>query len=291
MKIGLQVNRFDWSGSPANTGSKLLEIARTADEAGFASLWVMDHYFQIEPMLGTYDSPMLEAYSTLAFMAAATQRICLGTMVTGVVYRHPGFLVKTVNSLDVLSGGRAMLGIGAAWYEREARGLGFPFPPPKERLDRLEETLQIALHMWSGDVSPYLGKYYQLHEPVSSPQPLSKPHPPILIGGSGEKRTLRLVAQYADACNLFGRVSRTDNIHKLDVLKRHCETVGRPYEEIERTVLYHLSGEVKPAELIAICQSLAEIGIQQVIFSHAQVHEIKPLEMIGSDVIPEVAEL
>jgi len=199
MKLGLQVVAFNWPGSPANTGRTLANIARTADEAGFASLWVMDHYFQIDPGIGPASDPMLEAYTALSFMAGATERIRLGAMVTGVVYRQPAFLVKQVSTLDVLSGGRANLGIGASWYEREAVGLGFPFPPIAERFERLEETLQIAKHLWSGDATPFTGKHYQLAEPINSPQPLSQPHPPILIGGGGEKKTLRLVAQYGNA--------------------------------------------------------------------------------------------
>jgi F420-dependent oxidoreductase-like protein len=189
----------------------------------------------LEGMLGPADDPMLEAYSTLSYLAGVTKRARLGTLVTGVVYRHPGFLVKAATNLDVLSGGRAYLGIGAAWYEREAVGLGMPFPPVSERFERLEETLQIAKRMWSGDRTPYEGKHYRLAEPISSPQPLSKPHPPILVGGMGEKKTLRLVAQYADACNLFTAIGVDEVARKLDVLKRHCEDVGRPYDEIERT--------------------------------------------------------
>ena len=290
MKLGLQIVRFDWPGSPTNIGSKLGEIARTADEAGFASLWVMDHFFQIG-MVGAAEQPMLESYTTLAYMAAMTRRIRLGTMVTGVIYRHPGLLVKTVTNLDVLSGGRANLGIGAAWYEREAKGLGVPFPPLAERFERLEECLQIAKQMWAGNRAPYKGKHFQLVDPLASPQPLSKPHPPILIGGGGEKKTLRLVAQYADACNLFAYAGPAEIARKLDVLKRHCEALGRPYEEIERTALGQISAETKPGDLIATCRSLAKAGIQHFIFSLATVHEIEPLEAIGREVIPSVAEL
>jgi F420-dependent oxidoreductase-like protein len=242
-------------------------------------------------MLGSADSPMLEAYSTLAYLAAVTRRIRLGTMVTGVTYRHPGFLVKTVTNLDVLSGGRAYLGIGAAWYEQEAKGLGFPFPPVAERFERLEETLQIAKQMWAGNRAPYHGKHYQLAEPINSPPPLSKPHPPILIGGAGEKKTLRLVAQYADACNLFAFGGAAEIARKLDVLKRHCEAVGRSYDEIERTALGQISGATKAADLIATCRSLAEAGIQHFIFSIDNVHDIAPVERIGREVIPAVAEL
>jgi F420-dependent oxidoreductase-like protein len=290
MKIGLHVVRFDWPGSPDNIGVKLAEIAQAADEAGFASLSVMDHYFQIASMSGSADSPMLEAYTTLSYLAAVTRWIKLGAVVTGVNYRHPAYLVKAVTNLDVLSGGRAFLGIGAAWYEQEARGLGFPFPPLAERFERLEETLQIAKQMWAGDRSPYQGKYYQLAEPINNPQPLSKPHPPILIGGAGEKKTLRLVAEYGDACNLFAFGDPSEIIRKLEVLKRHCETVGRAYAEIERTALSQFSVDARAADMIATCRSLARIGIQRLIIMIDNVHEIEPLEAIGRDVIPAVAE-
>jgi F420-dependent oxidoreductase-like protein len=294
MKIGLQLPRFDWPGSPQNLGAKLAEIARTADEAGFASIWVMDHYFQIGG-LGKAEDPMLEGYSALNFMAGVTKRARLGAMVTGANYRAPGLLVKTVSTLDVLSGGRAWLGIGAGWYEREAVGLGLPFPPLKERFERLEETLQLAKQMWSGDFSPYNGKHYRLAEPINSPQPLTKPHPPILIGGSGEKKTLRLVAQYGDACNLFAFVGNDVLTQKLEVLKRHCEDVGRSYEEIERTVLAPV--QVGPAGIsvsavLENCRTWADLGIQHVIFSDVpNVVELTPLEVIGREVIPAVAEL
>ena len=295
MKIGLQVVQFDWPGSPANIGPRLAEIARTADEAGFASLWVMDHLFQMDAaQIGLSPTdPMLDGYTALSYMAAATQRARLGTLVTGVVYRHPGHLVKIVSALDVLSGGRANLGIGAGWYEREALGLGLPFPPTRERFERLDETLQIARQMWSGEVRPYHGKHYHLAEPVNHPMPLSKPHPPILIGGAGEKKTLRLVAQYADACNLFAYGGPAELARKLDVLKRHCEAVGRPYDEIERTALRQIqlgAGGMSASDLIALCRQLAGAGIQHVIFSMANVHEITPLEVIGREVIPAVAE-
>ncbi|HLO15832.1 MAG TPA: LLM class F420-dependent oxidoreductase, partial [Anaerolineales bacterium] len=234
MKIGLQIPNFTWPGGPKEIQNKLAEIARTADEAGFSSLWVMDHFFQIgRPNnaggLGPAEDEMLESYSTLSYLAGFTQKATLGALVTGVVYRHPGILIKTVTTLDVLSGGRAYLGIGAAWNEREARGLGVPFPPVKERFERLEETLQIAKQMWSGNNGPYNGKHYQLTETLCSPQPLSKPHPPILIGGMGEKKTLRLVAQYADACNLFAGPGIDTLRGKLSILKQHCEALGRDY--------------------------------------------------------------
>src|SRR5690349_21205062 len=260
MRIGLQVPSFSWPGGAESIGARLAEIGRTADDAGFASIWVMDHFFQIG-VNGAPEEPMLEGYSALSYLAGVTKRAKLGTLVTGVIYRYPGLLVKTVTTLDVLSGGRAYLGIGAAWNEQESRGLGVPFPALKERFERLEETLQIAQRMWSDEVVPYEGKHYQLAEPLNRPQPLTRPHPPILIGGSGEQKTLRLVAQYADACNLFARAGADVIRQKLEVLKRHCEAVGRPYEEIERTALGTVElgpGKMTAADVIAFCRSLAD---------------------------------
>src|ERR1700716_570553 len=237
MKIGLDIADFTWPSGPAKLGSTLGDIARTADQAGFDSIWVMDHFWQIR-MNGPEYHEMLEGYSALGYMAAVTKRAKLGTMVTGAIYRHPGILAKTVTTLDVLSGGRAWLGIGAAWNEAESRGLGIPFPGMKERFERLEETLQICQEMWEGkrgSEKPFRGEHYQLGRPLNSPQSLTRPHPPLLIGGGGERKTLRLVARYADACNLF---PGPQGVHKLDVLKRHCEAEGRDYDAIEKTCLF-----------------------------------------------------
>jgi len=297
MKIGLQIPSFTWPGGTAVIADKLAEIARTADEAGFASIWVMDHYFQIAPGLGEVDDPMFEGYGVLSYLAAVTKKARLGTLVTGVHYRHPGFLVKQVTNLDVLSGGRAYFGVGAGWYERESNGLGFPFPPLATRFEWLEETLQITQRMWAKgqpkDVKPYQGQHFQLAEPINSPQPLSKPHPPIMVGGMGEKKTLRMVAQYADACNLFAQVGEDELRHKLDVLAGHCQALGRPYEEIERTTLgtVHLApGEMSIDDIVDTCQRLADVGIQQAIFNMPNVHEIEPLEQFGQQIIPAVAD-
>lgn len=299
MKIGLQIQNFTYPDGPKDLGNKLDEIARIADDAGFASIWVMDHFFQIGSRdrsmgLGPAEEEMLEGYSTLAYLAAVTKKATLGTLVTGVVYRHPGILVKTVTTLDVLSGGRAYLGIGAAWNEREARGLGVPFPSTKARLEQLEETLQIATQMWSENNSAYAGKYFQLAETLCSPQPLSKPHPPILIGGSGEKQTLRMVAKYADACNLFARMGVDIVRSKLEVLKNHCEKLGRNYNEIEKTTLstVHLALDKMNAQnVIEECRALADLGIQHAIFNMPNIHEIKPLEIFGREIIPQLADL
>ncbi len=299
MKIGLQIPNFTWPGGPKEIATTLARIARTADEAGFASLWVMDHFFQIGGTerrggLGPAEDEMLESYSTLSYLAGITKRATLGALVTGVVYRHPGILIKTVTTLDVLAGGRAYFGIGAAWNERESRALGVPFPPVKERLERLEETLQIAKQMWSEDNGPYSGRHFQLAETLCSPQPLSKPHPPIMIGGGGEKKTLRLVAQYGDACNLFARMGLDTVRSKLDILKRHCEKVGRDYAEIEKTTLstVHLApGKMSAKDVVEECRAMAALGVQHCIFNIPNVHEIQPLEIFGKEIIPEVRGL
>jgi len=296
MKIGLQIPNFTWPGSTAEMHTTLARIARTADDAGFASLWVMDHFFQIGSRdgstgLGPAEDNMLEGYSTLAYLAGMTKKVMLGTMVTGVIYRHPGVLIKTVTTLDVLSGGRAYFGIGAAWNEREALGLGVPFPPIKERFERLEETLQITHQMWSDNNGPYQGKYYQLKETLCSPQPLTKPHPPILIGGGGEKKTLRLVAQYANGCNLFSGMGIDTVRSKLAILKKHCDAAGRNYAEIEKTTLgtVNLSaGGKSVADMIELCRKLASLGVHHAIFNMPDVHEIRSLDIIGREVIPVV---
>ncbi len=268
VKFGLQIPWFSWPGAPDNQGQVLADVARTAEDAGFSSLWVMDHFFQLE-MIGPAEMDMLEGYTTLGYLAGVTERIRLGTLVTGVTYRHPAILAKQVTTLDVLSGGRAWLGIGAAWFDREHDGLGVPFPPLSERFERLEEAVQIAMQMWSDDNGPYDGKHYTLKETICVPQPLSRPRPPIMIGGGGEKKTLRLVAKYADACNVFG--GPTDITHKFDVIKRHCEDVGRDYDEIERSVMTI----VPPGDAaIAPAKALIDAGAQHVIFSGLPVHDL-----------------
>jgi F420-dependent oxidoreductase-like protein len=293
MKLGITIADFTWPSGPSKLGSTLTQIARTADQANFESIWVMDHFWQIR-MNGPEHHEMLEGYTALSYMAALTERARLGTMVTGAVYRHPGVLAKTVTTLDVLSGGRAWLGIGAAWNEDESRGLGIPFPPIRERFERLEETLQICQQMWEGkrgSEKPFHGTHYTLERPLNSPQSLTRPHPPILIGGGGEKKTLRLVAQYADACNLF---PSPEIPRKLDILREHCQAVGRHYDDIEKTALFRFdvgeNGE-KVDEVIAGLHWLAGMGIQTVIGSVPHIDRIKPLEVIGERVIPAVASL
>jgi F420-dependent oxidoreductase-like protein len=290
MKLGMQIADFDWTGGPAMIRPMLAEIAGAAEAAGLSSLWTMDHFFQI-PYVGPVRAPMLEAYTTLGFLAAVTSRIHLGTLVTGVIYRHPGILVRTATTLDILCGGRAYLGIGAAWFTREAVGLGVPFPSTAERLERLEETLRIAQQMWSSKVAPFQGKHYQLKEALNRPQPLARPHPPILIGGEGKRKTLRLVAKYADACNVFAYDGPASVRRKFDVLRRHCDDVGRDFDTIERTVLGSLEIDSKEKRLgreITRLRAMAGAGVQHFIFSTSSVRE---LEVIGREVVPAVAEL
>lgn len=239
MRLGFHIVTFDFPGGPSQIAPTLARTAEAAEEIGADNLSVMDHYFQLD-MVGGAEHPMLEGYTTLGFLAAHTRTVELQLLVTGVTYRHPGLLAKIVSTLDVLSGGRAMLGIGAAWYEREHLGLGVPYPPMAERFERLEETLQIVRQMWSPDSGPYDGKHYRLAETLNLPQPLQQPRPPIMIGGSGERKTLRLVAKYADACNLFAGPSVPPGqiAAKLAVLAEHCEREGTDYDRIRKTVLW-----------------------------------------------------
>jgi alkanesulfonate monooxygenase len=289
VELGLHLPNLTYPDGPAALGRDLGRIASAAEDAGFTKLSVMDHVFQIR-VVGPPEWDMLEAYTTLGYLAARTTRIELLAWVTAVVYREPGLLAKCVTTLDVLSGGRAWLGIGAAWNEEEATGLGLPFPPTAERFERLEEALQIFLQMCSDDDGPYEGKHYQLGRTLNSPQPLQRPHPPILIGGGGEKKTLRLVAQYAQACNLF---PSPDLPRKLDVLRQHCADVGRDYDDIQKTVMTPLDvgrdGE-KVDELLDQLRDLAKLGIQHVHGQVPGVASIRPLEIVGERVIPVAAE-
>ncbi len=290
MKIGLQIPSFTWPGGPAKIGATLADIAGAADSSGFYSLWVMDHFFQIV-MVGPYQNDMLEGYSALAYLAAFTKTVKLGTLATGVTYRYPGILVKTATTLDVLSGGRAYFCIGAAWNEQESKGLGTPFPPIGVRFELLEEALQIAKQMWSDDNGAYHGKHNQLAETLCSPQPLSRPHPPIMVAGGGEKKTLRLVAQYADACNLFGAPPAVSA--KLAILRQHCDRLGRDYATIETSTLgtAHLApGKMTAKDVILHCKALADVGVQHAIFNMPNVQDITPLEIFGREIIPAVAE-
>lgn len=294
MKIGLQIPSFTWPEGANNLAQTFAHIAQIADQGGFYSVWVMDHYFQLEGMIGPVDDPMLEAYSALTYLAALTENVKLGTLVTGVIYRQPAFLVKQVTNLDVLSNGRAYFGIGAGWFEREAKGLGFPFPSTKVRFEWLQETLQITHQMWSDNRGAYEGAHFQLAETICQPQPVSTPHPPIMIGGMGEKKTLRFIAKYGNACNLFARAGLEVLQHKIEVLKGHCEAEERPFSDIEITTLdtVHLAdGNMTTDDVIATCEKLANIGVQHAIFNMPNVHEIKPLELFAEKIIPAVAEM
>ena len=291
MKVGLQIPLFDWPGGKEQLGATLSDVAERAEEAGFDSLWVMDHFFQLDPFLGKAEDHMMECYTTLGFMAAATERIKLGALVGGVIYRYPGLLVKTVTTLDVLSGGRAYWGIGAGWYRREADGLGVPFETFSRRFEWLEEQLQVAHQMWSDDDGPYHGVHYHLEETLCSPQPVSQPHPPVMIGGNGEKKTLRMVAQYADACNLL-MPSPEEAQRKLAVLREHCERLGRDYDAIEKTALYEAGrGGDLVADTLATFRGAAEGGIQHAIVNLPNVEEPGVVESLGTKVLPAVRDL
>jgi F420-dependent oxidoreductase-like protein len=269
MKIGVHLVSFSLPGGPASIAPTLAAVGRAADEVGVANLSLMDHYFQIG-VVGPAEEPMLEGYTSLGFLAANNTSAELQLLVTGVTYRHPGLLAKIVSTLDVLSGGRAALGIGAAWYEREHAALGVRYPPVAERFERLEETLQIVRQMWSEDNGPFEGKHYQLAETLNSPQPLQSPHPPIMIGGGGEKKTLRLVARYADACNLFvtpGPDGPAQISAKLDVLRAHCEREGTDYDRIRKTVTYAgvlALGAEAGARFVAEMTDQAALGVSEV---------------------------
>lgn len=290
MKLGLHIADFTWDGGPSALRQQLGDVAARAEQAGYDRVSVMDHVWQIGP-LGPPEHEMLEAYTALGYLAAKTERVKLLTVVTAVVYREPGLLAKAVTTLDVLSGGRAMLGIGAAWNEQESRGLGLFFPSTAERFERLEEALQICKQMWSQADGPYEGKHYRLERTLNSPQALSRPHPPILIGGAGERKTLRLVAEYADACNIF---DTPELAHKLQVLRDHCERLGRAYEEIEKTAQLRFDlgprGE-RVEQTIEHLHELADLGIEVAHGTLANVSRPGTLELMAEQVIPAVAAL
>ncbi len=283
MKLGLHYWNYTAPADPSLIAPTLAETAAIAEEAGFSSFTVMDHFFQMEGPAAA-DEPMLEGYTTLGYLAGLTRRVTLGLLVTGVMYRHPGVLAKTVTTLDVLSGGRGRLGIGASWYEREQRGLGVPVVPVVERFERLEETIQICLQMWSDENGPYAGKHYQLTETLCVPAPLSRPRPPIMIGGGGEKKTLRLVARYADACNVFGS---TDVAAKFDILRAHCEAEGRDYDAIEKTVC-----GVRPplADVDASLEEVdgyAKLGASEVMLMPDR-HPVEFVSLLAERAVPRV---
>ena len=295
MKLGLHVVNFTFPGGPSAIAATLAEVARTAEAAGVANISLMDHYFQLKVM-GAPEQPMLEGYTGLGFLAAHTNRVELQLLVTGVTYRRPGLLVKIVSTLDVLSSGRAALGLGAAWYEREHLGLGVPFPPLTQRFEMLEETLQIVKQMWSDNDGPFNGKHFQLAETINSPQPLRRPHPPLMIGGSGEKKTLRLVAKYGDATNVFaGPQAGPDQIAaKLDVLRGHCEREGTDYDRIRKTILYvgplH-EGAQGAHEFVEVMAEYARLGIQEVHVMPLHAAPVPFVQNLGEHVIPALNDL
>jgi F420-dependent oxidoreductase-like protein len=285
VKLGLHISDFTWPGGGPRLGAVLADVASAADQAGFDRISVMDHLWQIS-VIGPPEHEMLEAYTTLGYLAGHTRQARLLTLVTGVVYREPGLLAKAVTTLDVLSGGRAMLGIGAAWNEEESRGLGLLFPPTAERFERLEEALQIVRQMFAGDEKAYDGKHYRLGRLLNSPAPLSRPHPPILIGGGGEKKTLLLVAKYADSCNLFPGPQVQ---HKLDVLKAHCEAVGRDYDEIEKTVLFNFDLGEKGERVGEVVEGLRRMAGMGFTVAHGGLRnawDTRQFEMFSTEILP-----
>ena len=299
MKFGIQIDSFTWPGGPPAIGPTFEKVVRTSEAVGFDSIWVMDHFFQIRGV-GPAEDPMLEGMTALGFMAAITSKARLGLMVGGIHYRLPGLWIKATTTLDVLSGGRAWFGIGAAWNESESNGLGFPFPPLGERFEMLEETLRMAHEMWTGErgtEARFDGKHYQATRLLNSPQSISRPRIPIMIGGGGEQKTLRLVAQYGDACNV-GWGNPESIIHKLDVLRGHCETLGRPFGEIEVTTLTDAEvsrtpgrREVTPAQLVDQFGELHDAGVDHLLMSVTGVHDLAKLELLGSDVFPQLRDL
>jgi F420-dependent oxidoreductase-like protein len=288
VKLGLHYWNYSTPPDPTEIAATLAQTVRIAEQAGLSSFTVMDHYFQMEHA-GSVDEPMLEGYTTLGYVAAKTERMTLGLLVTGVLYRHPGLLAKIVTTLDVLSGGRARLGIGASWYEREQRGLGVPVVPVAERFERLEETLRICLQMWSDDNGPFHGRHYQLAETLCVPAPISRPRPPILVGGGGEKKTLLLVARYADACNLFGS-SPADVARKLEVLRSHCDAEGRDYDRITKTVLAVRPVLADVEAFIAAAGEYAALGVTE-IETMPDRHPAEFAEQLAERVLPRLADV
>ena len=294
MYIGLQIPSFKVPGGTAAIRPKLKEVVTTAEASGFHSLWVMDHYYQIKGLFSeAYTDPMLEAYTTLGYFAGLTEKARLGVLVTGVIYRNPAVLMKMVNTLDILSGGRAYFGIGAAWYEDEAKGNGIPYPSTSERFEQLEDCLKLAKALWTSDETSFAGRHFSAPAITNNPRPISSPHPRIMIGGTGPNKTLRMVAQYADACNIGDWVGAETMQKSLDTLKRHCETVGRDYNTIEKTCLGTVNLSVKDTAsgVIDRIQKLSEMGFTHAIFNMPDVYKITPLETFAKEIIPAVAGL
>jgi F420-dependent oxidoreductase-like protein len=298
MELGLQLNKFDGPGGPAAVGPRFVERVRWAEESGFSTLWMMDHLFMIQA-LGPAEEDILEVFSALSYAAAITSKIKLGQMVVGITYRNPALLVKMATTLDVLAGGRTYLGVGAAWFEREHTGYGIEFPPLKERFERLEETIQIALQMWSDNNGPYNGAHFQLAETINNPLPLSQPHPSLMIGGSGEQKTLRMVAQYADACNIGASGGVEVVAHKLQVLRDHCERLGRDYATIEKTTLGGIlplsnsgkDGTMSGQQAIDMLGKLADLGVDHAIIGIGMVDAPDSRRILVEEVLPAAKAL
>jgi alkanesulfonate monooxygenase len=282
MQLGLHICEFDYEGGSAAVGPMLVRVAQMAEAGGFESITLPDHLFQTHYM-GPHDDPMLEVYATLGYLAAATSSVQLGAMVTAAVYRVPGLLIKAVTTLDVLSGGRAFLGLGAAWNGQESSALGLPLPATAERFERLEEVILIAEQMWSTNDGPFEGKHYHLAATINSPQAVQRPRPPILIGGGGEKKTLRLVAKYADACNIGGG---PDAGHKLAVLAEHCEREGRDYDSISKTAMIQFDISDRSA-LIDQLAELHELGLSTVHGFTKKADDFEALEILAG-VVDEI---
>lgn len=294
MHIGLQIPSFKYPGGTAVIRPKLKEIVTSAEAAGFYSLWVMDHYYQIKGLFGeAYTDPMLESYTTLGYLAGLTEKAYLGVLVTGVIYRHPAVLMKMINTLDILAGGRTYFGIGAAWYEDEALGFGIPYPSTSERFEQLEDNLQLAKALWASDEIAFEGQHFSAPAITNNPRPLSTPHPRIMIGGTGPKKTLRMVAQYADACNIGDWVGAENMQKALDALKAHCERLGRDYDAIEKTSLstVNLSEKDTVESVTNRLHQLSNMGFTHAIFNMPDVYKITPLQTFAKEIIPAAAEL
>jgi F420-dependent oxidoreductase-like protein len=295
MRVGLQLPSFSWPGGTEAIAPRLAEIGQAAEASGFASLWVMDHFFQLgeDTWLGAPDQPMLEAYTTLGCLAHATERIMVGPLVCNVMARHPGVLIKTATTLDVLAGGRTYLGLGTGWYTQEARGIGLPWPSRRERYERLEETLQIAHSLWSGEPRSFEGRYYELVEPIINPPPLARPRPRIMVGGTGPRRTMNLVARYADASN-FGVPDPGESRRLVDTIRRICDEIGRDASEIEMTSLVEIDlrpGRMTAAEVVTALRAQADEGVDHVIVNMPDAHELAYVELLGREVLPAVEGL
>ncbi|MCB9113183.1 MAG: TIGR03560 family F420-dependent LLM class oxidoreductase [Anaerolineales bacterium] len=294
MHIGLQIPSFKTSGGAANIRPALKDVVTTAEAGGFYSLWVMDHYYQIKGLFGeAYTDPMLEAYTTLGYFAGLTEKALLGVLVTGVIYRNPAVLMKMVNTLDVLSGGRAYFGIGAAWYEDEAKGNGIPYPSTSERFEQLEDQLKLAHALWNSDETAFAGKHFSAPAITNNPRPISSPHPRIMVGGTGPNKTLRMVAQYADACNIGDWIGTEKMQKAIDDLKRQCEAVGRDYATVEKTSLctVNLSAQDTVKSVTSRIKELSAMGFTHAIFNMPDVYSITPLKTFAKEIIPFAAGL